>query len=194
MLLSNSRFPGFFAWVVPHDEYTAEFGVGVELRPGLPRRALDAWHNLLKLKEVQAHTAKPRGAVIPLETRARTAARIGRRNILLAGDAAGQVKSTTGGGVIFGGNCAALAGKYHSQPLRYELEWRARYGIDIAVHGLMHRYLATRQDSQLSALGARLKRMNFDVYLSNHGHMDRPTRMMRPALLAHMIRNIIGVA
>ncbi len=189
MFLSNARFPGFFAWVIPHDEYTAEFGVGVEL----PHRAQDAWNRLLRLKGVSA-AAKPRGAVIPLEARSRTALRIGRRNVLLAGDSAGQVKSTTGGGVIFGGNCAALAGKYHSQPFRYELEWRARYGADLAFHRMLHGYLATRCDGELSALGTRLKKLNFDVYLSNHGHMDRPTRMLRPALVAHIVRNITGVA
>ncbi|MDD5340232.1 MAG: NAD(P)/FAD-dependent oxidoreductase [Candidatus ainarchaeum sp.] len=189
MFLSNARFPGFFAWVVPHDEYTAEFGVGVQL----PHRAHDAWRRLLKLKGVSTGV-RPRGAVIPLEARPKTALRAGRRTVLLAGDAAGQVKSTTGGGVIFGGNCAALAGKYHSQPLRYELEWRARYGVDLAFHGMLHGYLATRRDGELSALGIRLKKMNFDVYLSNHGHMDRPTRMLRPALVAHMVKNITGVA
>jgi digeranylgeranylglycerophospholipid reductase len=189
MFLSNSRFPGFFAWVIPHDEYTAEFGVGVEQ----PHRVQDAWQRLLRLKGVPS-APRPRGAVIPLEARSKTALRIGRRTVLLAGDAAGQVKSTTGGGVIFGGNCAALAGKYHSQPLRYELEWRTRYGVDLAFHGLLHGYLATRRDDELSAVGTRLKKMNFDVYLSNHGHMDRPTRMIRPALVAHMVRNIMGVA
>jgi len=189
MYLSNARFPGFFAWVIPHDEYTAEFGVGVEL----PNRAQDAWARLLRMKGVPSAPG-PRGAVIPLEARSKTASRIGRRTVLLAGDAAGQVKSTTGGGVVFGGNCAVLAGKYHSQPLRYELEWRARYGADLAFHGLLHGYLASRCDNELSALGTRLKKMNFDVYLSNHGHMDRPTRMIRPALVAHMMRNITGVA
>jgi flavin-dependent dehydrogenase len=189
MFLSNVRFPGFFAWVIPHDEYTAEFGVGVEL----PHRAQDAWHSLLKLKGIST-VPRPTGAIIPLEVRSRTSLRSGRRTVLLAGDAAGQVKSTTGGGVIFGGNCAALAGKYHSHPLRYELEWRARYGADLTFHHILHGYLASRRDGELSALGRRLKKMNFDVYLSNHGHMDRPTRMVRPALVAHMIRNVIGVA
>jgi flavin-dependent dehydrogenase len=189
MFLSNDRFPGFFAWVIPHDEYMAEFGVGVES----PQRVQDAWRELLKLKGVSS-APRPKGAMIPLEVRSKTALCAGRRTVLLAGDAAGQVKSTTGGGVIFGGNCAALAGKYHSQPLRYELEWRARYGADLAFHQLLHGYLASRRDDELSALGRKLKKMNFDVYLSNHGHMDRPTRMIRPALVAHVIKNITGVA
>lgn len=188
MFLSNASFPGFFGWIIPHDEETAEFGAGVEL----PGRAAGAWHALLRRKGVPAGP-RPRGAVIPLEVRAKTSMRAGGRSVLLAGDAAGQVKSTTGGGVIFGAACAALAGRFHADPVRYEVEWRSRYGPDLAFHSMLHGYLASLQDSQLGALGRRLKKMNFGIYLSNHGHMDRPTRMLRPALLAHATRSILGI-
>ncbi|MFN7991754.1 MAG: NAD(P)/FAD-dependent oxidoreductase [Candidatus Micrarchaeia archaeon] len=186
VFLSNSVFPGFFGWIIPHDEYTAEFGAGVLM----PDRPLEAWKKLLRRKGVDgAH--HPRGAIIPLSVRPRTAMRTGRTNILLAGDAAGQVKSTTGGGVIFGGNCASIAGRFAAEPARYEAEWRLRFGPDLAMHGMVHDYLRTRTDAELSALGRKLKKLNFDGYLSNHGHMDRPTKMLRPELFAHMLRNII---
>jgi flavin-dependent dehydrogenase len=187
--LSNGRFPGFFGWVIPHDEYIAEFGVGVEL----PHRPAAAWAHLMRLNGVLGAPA-PRGFVIPLQARPRTAMRTGKRNVLLAGDAAGQVKSTTGGGVIFGGNCAALAGKFATSPFRYELEWRSRFGADLAMHSAIHDFLASLSDSQLSAFGRRLKKLNFDGYLSDHGHMDRPTHMLRPQLLAHVIKNAAGFA
>lgn len=189
VFLSNSLFPGFFAWIIPHDEYTAELGVGVEV----PHKVHEAWKTLLKLKGVDS-TIKPKGAIIPIGIRPQTGMRIGKRNILLTGDAAGQVKSTTGGGVIFGSNCAILAGKYATAPLRYELEWRARFGADLGLHGIVHRYLASRSDYELAELGRRLKKLNLDVYLSAHGHMDRPTKMLRPTLVAHMIKNLTGVA
>lgn len=186
LFVSNSLFPGFFAWVIPHDERTAEFGVGVEM----PGDVLKAWKALLRMKKAGAEV-KPRGAVIPLRMRGRTGMKRGGRTILLAGDAAGQVKATTGGGVIFGGNCAALAGRFATDPLRYELEWRTRFGPDLAMHGIIHRFLAGSTDRSLSALGRTFKKLNIDVYLSDHGHMDRPTRMLRPQLLAHIFRNVI---
>ncbi len=186
--LSNSRFPGFFAWVIPHSEYTAEFGVGVELPNSVER----AWCNLLKLKGLE-HAARPKGAVIPLETRPCTGMRIGKLNVLLTGDAAGQVKSTTGGGVVFGGNCAALAGRYATKPERYELEWRLRYGPDLALHKAAHDYIASKPDSGILALGRRLKKLNCEAYLSYHGHMDRPTKMIRPCMVMHVLKSITGV-
>jgi len=189
MFLSSERFPGFFGWVIPHDETIAEFGVGVEL----PNRPAAAWNHLLKMKGITV-PPKPKGFVIPLKPRSRTSMRKSGFNVLLAGDAAGQVKSTTGGGVIFGGNCAALAGKHALSPARYELEWRARFGPDLIMHRAIHRFISSRSDADLSSFGRRIKKLNIDSYLSNHGHMDRPTKMLRPRLLAHMLKNIAGIA
>jgi flavin-dependent dehydrogenase len=195
MHISKERFPGFFAWVIPHDEHTAEFGAGV-LAPG---DAKAAWQNLLRMKGIRGGCGAgggsegPKGFVIPLRPRSRTGQRCGRRNVLLAGDAAGQVKSTTGGGVIFGGNCAAIAGRYPTNPIGYELEWRARFGADLAMHAMLHRFLSSRTESQLASLGRRIKKTNLDDYLSRHGHMDRPTRMLNAAALLHLVKNMGGV-
>ncbi|MCI0503922.1 NAD(P)/FAD-dependent oxidoreductase [Candidatus Micrarchaeota archaeon] len=189
MHLSGERFPGFFAWVIPQNAHTAEFGVGVEL----PNRPAAAWNRLMRMKGIAA-PPKPCGFVIPILPRSKTAVRKNGFNVVLAGDAAGQVKSTTGGGVIFGGNCAALAGKYALSPARYEFEWRAKFGPDLAMHRAIHRFISSRSDPELSSIGRRIKKLNIDSYLSHHGHMDRPTKMLRPQLLAHMLKNIAGIA
>jgi digeranylgeranylglycerophospholipid reductase len=189
VFLSNTLFPGFFGWVIPHDECTAEIGVGVEL----PNMVGNAWRRLLRLKGL-GNAPRPKGALIPLETRPRAGMHIGGCNVLLVGDAAGHVKSTTGGGVVFGGNCAALAGRHATSPQRYELEWRLRHGLDLALHKAVHDYLVSKHDSGISALGRRLKKLGCDVYLSHHGHMDRPTNMIHPQMVLHILKNISGVA
>jgi flavin-dependent dehydrogenase len=189
VFLSNSMFPGFFGWVIPHDEYTAELGVGSML----PHDVSRAWRGLLRLKGI-GDAPRPRGHVIPLSVRQSTAMRKEGRNVLLVGDAAGQVKSTTGGGVVFGANCAMLAGAYADQPWRYEVGWRLRHGLDLAAHRCVHSYLSSLSDSSLLELGKRLKKHGCEVYLNCHGHMDRPTRMVRPELVAHFLKSIAGVA
>ncbi|MFH1785350.1 MAG: NAD(P)/FAD-dependent oxidoreductase [Candidatus Micrarchaeota archaeon] len=187
IFVSNSKFPGFFAWIIPHNEEEAEFGVGV----GAPSRAITGWKNLLKLMKIDS-APKPSGSIIPLETRSKTAKKMYDKNILLVGDAAGQVKSTTGGGVIFGGNCAALIGKNITKPERYENEWRLKFGTDLAIHKILHEYLASQSDESLSVLGKRLKRLKMDVYLSKNGHMDKPTKMIHPNIVVHMLKSIMG--
>jgi flavin-dependent dehydrogenase len=173
VFLSNSRFPGFFGWVIPHDEETAEFGCGSML----PHNVNKSWLELLKLKGVR-RTPAPTGAIIPISVRKQTAKRSSGRNVLLVGDAAGQVKATTGGGVIFGGNCARIAGKYFNDPLHYELSWKRRYLPDLLAHNAVHHYLAGKSDEQLTRLGTKLKAAGLEQFLSSKGHMDKPSRML----------------
>ncbi len=188
MHLSQKRFPGFFGWVIPHSGDLAEFGVGV----ALPGSASGAWGHLLGMYGVK----RPRSVssdIIPLAPRRRTSMRSGRRKVLLAGDAAGQVKACTGGGVIFGGNCAVLAGRHADSPARYELEWRSRFGTDIFLHRKIRDYLDELSDEGLSSLGRRLRKLGMDRYLSRHGSMDKPTAMMRPEILFHAAKALAGM-
>jgi geranylgeranyl reductase family protein len=185
--LSNEHFPGFFGWTIPHDEYTSEIGVGVQL----PFNAMDAWKHLLKMKNMK-DVPKPSGAIIPISLRETTAKRIEKKNVLLVGDAAGQVKSTTGGGVIFGGGCAKLAGKYADNPTRYEIEWRLRYGTDLMLHKMIRDFLDNQTDKKLEEFGKRLQKMRIDEYLSKDGNMDRPTSMIKPQMVLHIIKNFFG--
>lgn len=176
----SEKFPGFFGWVIPKNEYFAEFGVGVTL----PNNPLNAWNHLLKLKKVAS--VKPKGWIIPIRTRPKTTYS-GKYKVLLAGDAAGQVKSTTGGGVIFGGQCAEIAGR-SLNPIQYDLEWNLRFGPDLKIHRLINGYLSSKTDRELSMLGQKLKKLNCDSFLSNFGHMDKPTKMISPNILTHIFR------
>jgi len=173
LFFSNAKFPGFFGWVIPHDEETAEFGCGAML----PHNANKAWLALLSLNGMR-RTPMPTGAVIPISVRKRTAATCGKRTVILVGDAAGQVKATTGGGVIFGGNCAQVAGRHYDSPLRYELGWKRRYLPDLLAHRMVHDYLAGKNDAQLARLGKRLREAGAEEFLSRKGHMDKPSKML----------------
>jgi len=190
VFISGERFPGFFGWVIPHDDERAEFGLGVKV----PLRPIDAWRHLLRSKRIDPdRSPRPKGHAIPLSMRDQSAKRSGRRNVLLCGDAAGQVKSTTGGGVIFGGNCAALAGRHFRSPMRYELEWRLRFGPDLHMHRFFNDFQSSLDDAQLSELGRRFNRLDIGGFLSRSGSMDRPSRMVRPGLALHVIRNLAGL-
>lgn len=188
MHLSQRRFPGFFGWMIPHADDLAEFGVGV----ALPGSAGAAWDHLLGMYGVK----KPRKVasdIIPVEPRRMTSMQHGKRKVLLTGDAAGQVKATTGGGVIFGGNCAALAGKHADNPHGYELEWRTRFGPDLFLHRKIRDHLDGLPDEHLAGLARHLKRLRLDSYLSKHGSMDKPTRMIKPQMLTHLARALAGI-
>ncbi len=185
--LSNEKFPGFFAWIIPQNEEYAEFGVGVVP----PHNVSKAWGALLKLKQV-SFAGVPKGAAIPIRARAKTGMVHGKHKVCLVGDAAGQTKATTGGGVIFGGQCAMLAGMHASDPAKYESSWRSKHGMDLWVHSMLQSQLEKQSDNGLRSIATSLKNFEFDKYLSEHGHMDRPTNMLNARLVSHFVKAALG--
>ncbi len=185
IFLSMSKFPGFFGWIIPHNKDEAEFGCGV-LLPNNAKKAFDA---LLKMKGIKK-AVNASGAIIPIESRVKTAIVYNGKNILLVGDAAGQTKATTGGGIVFGGNCAKLAGRYFDEPLLYELMWRRKYLPDLFLHSLIREQLSKKEDQELEKFAKKLKDAGVEEYLSKNGHMDKPTKMISFGLLGVLIRAI----
>lgn len=185
----SSKIPGFFGWVIPHNESEAEFGVGVEL----PHDVQKAWNYFLNLKGLSPENIqKPSASIIPVEIRKRCGKVIDGRNILLVGDAAGQTKATTGGGVVFGALCAEIAGKDAEKPAWYDLEWRARYGHEFILHRKIRDYLNHLNDSELRKFGEKLNDMQFGEYLEKHGHMDKPSKMITPELFSYVLNMVPG--
>lgn len=186
VFLSNRKFPGFFAWILPRDEEIADMGAGCVL-PGNPNRGLESLSKYtgIPLPKEKSHF------IIPVAQRPLTAARIRKRNVLLTGDAAGQVKSTTGGGVVFGTRCAALAGKYVNFPERYEQEWKEKYGPDLDAHYRLHKSLGQLNDDSLRAIGSLASTLKIEKFLEEKGSMDSPLSMLCPDLLLHPFRAIL---
>jgi digeranylgeranylglycerophospholipid reductase len=185
VFLSNRRFPGFFGWIIPHNEEYAEAGAGC-LLPGNPSPALDS---LAECANVEMPKER-RYSIIPLEKRKRTAMS-SSRSVLLVGDAAGQVKSTTGGGVVFGTKCAKLAGKYAHSPKDYEKAWKSLYSQDLDAHLHLHKALGRMNEPSLRALGSLASTFRIEEFLKKEGNMDSPTRMLCPELLLHPFRALV---
>ncbi|MEM4271969.1 MAG: NAD(P)/FAD-dependent oxidoreductase [Candidatus Bilamarchaeaceae archaeon] len=186
VFLSNSMFPGFFGWLIPQNEEEAEIGAGCAL-PGNPNRALESLsrYSGIALPQERRHS------IIPVAQRPLTAARIRKRNVLLAGDAAGQVKSTTGGGVVFGTKCALLAGRNADFPGIYEKEWRERYGPDLDAHQRIRLSLSGLNDDSLRAIGSLASALKMERFLGEKGSMDSPMSMLCPELFLHPFRALL---
>ena len=117
------RSPGYFIWVIPISSDTAKVGV--------------AGNGVNQFKILDEFVASKEGAVVK-----KTAAQIVvggpienfiSGHIVSVGDAAGQAKPTTGGGIYSGGVGGMLAGKYLGESLssgdpskvkEYEQDWR----------------------------------------------------------------------
>ncbi|MBD3398109.1 NAD(P)-binding protein [Candidatus Micrarchaeota archaeon] len=187
VFLSNEKFPGFFAWLIPQNEEYAEAGAGCVL-PGNPNRALDylSRHTGTEFPRQRIHS------IIPVARREKTFLSTPSRNILLVGDAAGHVKSTTGGGVVFGTHCARLAGRHIESPHDYGRECRKLHGRDLDAHYRLHTAMGRMSDDALRALGSIASTFRIEEFLQSNGNMDRPMKMLGPSLFLHPIRALIN--
>ncbi len=82
--------PDFFGWVVPKSENRAIVGVATAGNPVLLLRGL--------LRRIRKKASNIRGGLIPVEP----LKDVKRETFYLVGDAAAQVKPTTGGGIYYG--------------------------------------------------------------------------------------------
>ncbi|MDE1798397.1 MAG: NAD(P)/FAD-dependent oxidoreductase [Candidatus Micrarchaeota archaeon] len=186
--------PGFIGWIIPTSDCTAKIGLGVS-RPGYLPLAKKVF--LGKLELARQKPVSEFSALIPIDVREKTAGvfKFGGSparpseggahppasrtyNVCLAGDSAGQVKSTSGGGIFFGASCGRLAGRYAADPARYESAWRGQYGFDLRLHRLARQGLDALNPAGLDVWLRTLKMLRFDWLLSEAGEMDEFSKML----------------
>jgi len=185
MHLSNERFPGFFGWLIPLGKDSVRAGMGACWKKGGRRVHLKAmFERFLRSRRVSRSVGSARkvsqlAGCIPMKVREKTA----KGNVMLVGDAAGQVKATTGGGVVFGTAAARIAAEAigSGSAEGYEARWRRELGSDLAAHARIRETLNSMGDKRMSGLFSAAKLMGAEAFLNRHGDMDSPTRMMRAA-------------
>jgi digeranylgeranylglycerophospholipid reductase len=191
IFLSNAMFPGFFGWCIPLNESEARVGLGVfrDMRRSYSLPARHYFNSFVKEHPVVSKILKKSkqrnelSAIIPLSARGETA----RGRVLLIGDAAGQVKATTGGGIIFGGNCARIAGRLapgiikQGNSSQYERAWRRKFGKDLMLHKKIRDIYNSLSDAQIDRYFKFAKRAGAEKFLVEHGDMDSPTAILNSA-------------
>ena len=171
--LSPSRYPGFFGWAIPNGDGSAKIGMGARL-PHNISASFAAFTKRLGLEGKKSEGFL--SAVIPISTRAKTAGRFGHTNVLLVGDAAGQVKATTGGGIFFGASCGRAAGANFENPQAYERAWRGAYGAELAAHAAVYDAMHSLGIVGHHMFFAGAKIFGAEKFLSKYGQMDMITK------------------
>jgi digeranylgeranylglycerophospholipid reductase len=145
--------PGYFAWLVPTMPGHAKAGL---LCARNPRPTITNFLNMLKLRgKILPALYRASFGAIPLRPLART---YGDR-VLVVGDAAGQVKPTTGGGIYFGLICAEMAVRTIDESLRagdlssrrlalYQKRWHRTLKRELDIDYWAHRFYQGLTDKQ----------------------------------------------
>ncbi|MEM1582176.1 MAG: NAD(P)/FAD-dependent oxidoreductase [Candidatus Bathyarchaeia archaeon] len=176
---SSKLAPGLFAWVIPVRDDIARVGLACkDLNPReslfkfIKKRFREFCSDIEILKFYS-------GLVITSGPIKRT---FGNR-LLVVGDSAGQVKPLTGGGVIFGGICAIIAGRVASEAIMsdrtdesflriYEGEWRTIIGKELKLALLARGILNKLSDKNLDEIFSIISKEEIYRELSEKGDMD----------------------
>ncbi len=132
----NGVAPGFFAWLVPTGPGRGLAGLMARRNTGLYMK--EFVHNLERTGRVRSQETGIRFGGIPLKPLRHTSA----DRLLYVGDAAGQVKPTTGGGIYYGLICAQIAAEVlHRAMTRGDVSRRALSWYDRRWRRLLMREL-----------------------------------------------------
>ena len=152
--------PGSFAWIVPFRRGGSEWArIGVSAKSkAVPylRKFLSELH---AGGHIDSRDPPIRSWVIPVSPLKRTYS----ERVLAVGDAAGQTKPTTGGGIFYGLLCAEAAaetalrafqkGEFGLSAMRgYERAWRKKVGREIKAGALFRRLAEKLSDSEIDDL------------------------------------------
>jgi digeranylgeranylglycerophospholipid reductase len=200
-LFPGSSAPGFFAWTVPVDEKISRIGLALE--PGLaykndPKNSSPLFY-LEKLLCSNLHVKnRYSGGMldfivggIPIGPPERTVS----DGVLLVGDAAGQAKPTSAGGIYTGAFAAKIAGKIAADAAlegntsaqrlsEYDLLWRKGLGKELDIGMKIHDYVGRLEDRQLNELISSLNTPSILNIITDYGDMDRPSILMRKLMFS----------
>jgi digeranylgeranylglycerophospholipid reductase len=180
-LYFGSLAPGFFAWVIPVNESTARVGLG--LMEGSASEKMSGFLARLKkegrFKEGNKIVHKS-GGLIPLFN-----PNIGPafKNAFLVGDAAGQVKATTGGGVVTGGLAAKALAEAIASETPYEDGLASLYK-ELGNHLMIRKVMSKLGDEQYENMMVFLNKPEIKAVIEEHGDMD----FVGP-LMQHVMKN-----
>jgi flavin-dependent dehydrogenase len=194
LYFSKKYAQGFFGWIAPYSNSVAELGIGITDKVKKhSAMAFSSFTETEKVKEVieDAELVSGRASIIPVSRRAKTA----EGNAILVGDAAGQTKATTGGGIIFGIACAKVAVRsiyLHLKEGRklslYDKDWRKSYGTDLKMHAALHDYYSRVSEEHMERFIGIAKALGAESFFSKYGDMDSPTLMLKRLFLRRLVK------
>ncbi len=178
LYLGGHVAPGSFAWAVPTHGNTAKAGL---ITLGNARIYLDKLFESPFLKtRLKRMVGKPLVSRIPLGPSQASA----NHRIVAVGDAAGQVKTTTGGGIYYGllgaeelVTTALSAYKNHdfvpSALRHYHQGWRKKLGLELQAGLYIRKVFQKVEDHDINRLIRLFERRELQDLVGRHANFDR---------------------
>jgi geranylgeranyl reductase family protein len=160
---------GAFAWVIPENKEICRIGVASY------NNVKDDFDRFLGLKKINdSMIIEKQGGVIPIYN---PKLRTKKDKVYLVGDAAMQVKATTGGGIIQGLKAAEKLADGIINNKNYEKEWRKEIGKDLLLHLKMRNIMDRFKDKDWDLLIKLFKKDNTKEIIERFDR-DYPSRFL----------------
>jgi geranylgeranyl reductase family protein len=192
--------PGFYGWILPKGD-VFEVGIGSTGRSDEPPRKLlnrfISEHPVASEKIDSKSILEFNSGAIPVGGPLETVA----DHVMLVGDAAGQTKASTGGGVVTGGICARIAADTAISAVEendfsqaflleaYDKSWRAELEREFMAHLFLKNIIDSATDSELDSLFALLKKEGVPELMTAYTDTDRPLDFVKEVLKNEAILN-----
>ena len=179
--------PGFFAWVIPLSEDSARVGLGC--KNANAREILNRFIEK-RFKEEKYEILSSRSGVIVTSGPIK---RTFSNRLLIVGDAAGQTKPTTGGGVILGGICGAIAGRVAAEAVKrerfeerflrlYEETWKKKFDREFKYMLWARRIFNALSDRAIDKIFELIIKEELYKVMSRKGDMDFQSNILSDLL------------
>ena len=184
LFVGNDVAPGFFGWIIPSGEDTGR--VGLCVREGNAYAYLE---RMIREGPAKPFVRKAQPLLyiaggIPLGFPRRTYA----DHVMIAGDAACQVKGTSGGGIYAGLRCAALCvdtavealetGDFSAKQMRrYHRAWSASVGKELRKDLAIYESFARLTDAQFEELFDIFGQEDMVRIIEKFGDIDFPSKV-----------------
>ena len=189
VFLGQSLAPGWFAWIIPLGNGEARLGIGT--RQGSPARRLKEFMAAFPRRFRGAEILNLSGGLIPLGL----PQQIYADNTMLVGDAACQVKPTSGGGVYTGLRAARSCARTAVHALqrddlsaeslrRYQATWLEQMGDELKLGILLRRIFAILSDDDFDRLLHLASNQSIQRIISRYGDIDHPSSVIAQLITA----------
>ena len=199
--LGQEIAPDFFAWIIPRKNGTAKVGLATSI--GNPYHYLRNFMEKHPVASKKLNNSRITGISVHPIPVAGPLPKTYSNGFLAVGDAASQVKATTGGGVIIGLICARTAGEVAYEAIknsnfsdaflsRYQQKWRRLVGFDLSAMLRMRKMLNSLSETETDNIIELGNKLGIDQTLKKFGNLDFQGRSLLPMIKYPGILAVIG--
>jgi len=194
IFVGNNVAPGFFAWIIPTNKDGSNARIGLCVKQNASHPAKYYFSKFLEnnncLKFLDNTKVKSYiGGVVPLGFLKKTYA----SNVMLVGDAAAQVKPTSGGGIYPGLLCSKYCSEVAIDCLkdknfsennikRYNKNWASDIGMELKMGMKFRNIFKNLSDKQMDKYILKFSDPKIRDIITEYGDIDHPTKLVKPLL------------